>query len=153
MPQKAEFTNVSQGIGETEGAQVNILSELLQDLFDSGDLLIEDDKVVLGPDVDQIVIAIPDTGKGRFNPSHDSKPDKDGKTKRTKACFVIAELGGSFAGQGIDFRQSQGDVEGLPLTVKLSVIAQAPNPKGETIDEALNRKPQLEVVQKTGTDN
>lgn len=144
MPQKAEFTNISQGIGETEDAQVMLLSEAIEQFTD-------------GSLEDAIVVVIPDTGKGRFNPSHDSKPDSNGKTKRTKACFVVAELGGSFAGEGIDFRQSQGDVNGLPLTVKLSVIAQAPNPKGTTIDEALNRKTQLvEVpnpVLKTGTDN
>lgn len=139
MPQKAEFTSVSQGIGETEQAEVLLLSEAAE-RFTEGDLQ------------DAIVIVIPDTGKGRFNPSHDSKPDKDGKTKRTKACFIVAELGGSFAGEGIDFRQSSGDVEGLPLTVKLSVIAQAPNPKGTTVDEALNRKTQLVEVPKTGTD-
>lgn len=138
MPQKREYNGNAQGIGETEVVQVMLLSEAM-DQFTSGDL------------EDAIVVLIPDTGKGRFEPSHATKPDKDGKVKQTKACFVIGELGGWQAGQGIDFRQSQGDVESLPLTVRMSVIAQVPNTKATSIDEALNRKPQLVEVPQNET--
>lgn len=155
MPQKKEFSS-NTGVGEPEVVQVNILSELLQDLADSGALSITDDGKVELIENDMIVIGIPDTGAAKFIPAGQSKPDKDGKTKATKACFIVAEMGGWQAGEGIDFRQSAGDVEGLPLTVRMSVVAQVPNNKGTTIDEALNRKPQLIEVPpqaKTGTDN
>lgn len=146
MPWKKEFTQ-STAQGETEEVQVNILSELIQDLIDSGKVVIDGDSFVFENDADMIVIGIPDTGKGKFVPSKAAEGDK----KATKACFVIAEMGGWQAGEGIDFRQSHGDVEGLPLTVRMSIVGQVPNTKGTTIDEALNRKPQLVEVPKTGT--
>lgn len=147
MPQKATLDQV-KAQGETETAQVILLSEAAE-LFTNGEL------------DDAIVIVIPDTGKARFNPAHTQKKDA---SKTTKACFVIAEIGGSFAGEAIEYRQSQGDAEGLPLTVKLSVVAQAPNKAGKTVQEALNRTsevlesasnehaPKLELA-RTGTDN
>lgn len=132
MPQKATATQQS---GELEAARIMLLSEAAE-AFTNDELQ------------DAIIIVIPDTGKARFNPSHESKPDKDGKTKQTKSVFVVAELGGSFAGIPIEYRQSQGDVEGLPLSIKMSLIAQAPNAKGTTVDEALNRKVEtLELVE------
>ena len=154
MPQKTTFTN-NTGVGDPEVVQVNILSELLQDLLESGQITIVDDTLVVADDADMIVIGIPDTGAAKFIPSGESKPDKDGKTKATKACFIVAEIGGWQAGEGIDFRQSHGDIEGLPLTARMSIVAQAPNNKGKTIDEALNRKVGLVEVPslKTGTDN
>lgn len=145
MPQKREFTT-NTATGETEQVQVNILSELLQDLIDNGELVVDGDKFELSPERDMIIIGIPDTGKGKFVPSKPAEGDK----KATKACFVIAEMGGWQAGEGIDFRQSSGDVEGLPLTVRMSVVGQVPNNKGTTIDEALNRKTPLEAVPQSG---
>lgn len=152
MPQKREFTSNSAQ-GEAEKVQVNILSELIADLLESGALTVVDDTFELSPDHDMIVLGIPDTGQAKFIPAGESKPDKDGKTKATKACFIVAEMGGWQAGEGIDFRQSKGDVNGLPMTVRMSIVAQAPNNKGKSIDEALNRKPVLTEVPKTGTNN
>lgn len=95
---------------------------------------------------DAIIVVIPDTGKAQFNGSHEIKTGKSAG-KMSKATFVIAELGSSFAGTPVPYCQSQGDVDGLPLSLKLSVVAQPPNRDATTIDEALNRKaPELKIV-------
>lgn len=136
MPQKATATQQS---GELEQARVMLLSDAVEQ-FTNNEL------------EDAIVIVIPDTGKGKFNGSHTIATGKQAG-KDSKATFVIAELGSSFAGEAIEYRQSNGDVEGLPLSVKLSVIASPPNKAGTTVDQALNRKVELVEVPKTGTDN
>jgi hypothetical protein len=130
MPIRAEVNHASSG--EQEQVRITTLSELLEDdeVFDSDGQLRED--------ADCIVLLIPDTGKAAFNGSHEIKSGKSAG-KMSKATFVVAELGSSFAGQPIEYRQTQGDVEGLPLSVKLSITATPPNRDGVTVDEALNR--------------
>lgn len=120
MPQKA--TILQQQKGETEQVGVMLLSEASEAYVD-------------GSLEDAIVIVIPDTGASRFNPTHETKDQK-----QSKATFIVAELGSGFAGEAIAYRQSKGDVQGLPLSVKLSVIAQPPNRKATTVNEALNRQ-------------
>ncbi len=118
--------------GEKEQVVVTTLSELLlsDDYFDAKGELIAG--------MDMIVIAIPDTGNGAFNGSHEIKTGKQAG-KMSKATFVVAELGSSFAGEASPYSQSQGDVAGLPLSIKLSVTATPPNRDGKTVNEALNR--------------
>lgn len=132
MPIKAEVTQTQSG--ELEQAHVCLASEL-DDYMTENDL------------EDAILIIIPDTGKARFQGKRAQKRDA---SKTTKATFVVAEIGGSYAGEQIPYRQSSGDVEGLPLSIKLSVTATPPNRDAETVDAALGRS--LTIV-KTGTDN
>lgn len=98
---------------------------------------------------DCIIIAIPDTGKAKFSPSHEyvktkASEGKDAVKAQSKATFVVAELGSSFAGVPLPYCQANGPTADLPLSIKLSVIATPPNRDAVTIDEALNRK--VEVV-------
>lgn len=143
MPQKATLAQVASQ-GATEQARIITLSELLAELIDQ-----DVDITELPNEFDMILVAIPDTGKAKFVPAHAQKKDA---SKTTKATFIVAEIGGSFAGEATEYRQSNGDVEGLPLTVKLSVVAQPPNRNAVTIDEALGRKSNVTEL-KTGTDN
>lgn len=87
---------------------------------------------------DAIIVLIPDTGKAKFSGSHLIASGKSAG-KMSKATFVVAELGSSFAGEPMPYTQASGDVDGLPLSIKLSIVAQPPNREGVTIDEALNR--------------
>lgn len=109
---------------------------------------------------ESIVIVIPDTGKATFSGSHEYTKTKakgipgqpgyvPAEMKMSKATFVVAELGSTFAGVPSPWVQGQGDVADLPLSVKLSVTATPPNRDGKTIDEALNRQveaPSLQAV-------
>lgn len=152
MPIKAEVSNTVSG--EQETPVITTLSELLESLVER-ELIDEDGKLADGADM--IIIGIPDTGKAAFNGSHEIKSGKSAG-KMSKATFVVAELGSSFAGQPIEYRQSQGDVELLPLSVKLSITATPPNRDGKSVDEALNRAkvlemPAVESEVKTGTNN
>ena len=147
MPIKAEVNGNTSG--EQEQPRVTLLSELLAWLVEN-DAVDEDGN--LQPGYDAITITIPDTGKAAFNGSHEIKSGKSAG-KQSKATFVVAELGSSFAGLPIAYRQGNGDVEGLPLSVKLSITATPPNRDGKTVEEALNRKVELKAVEepKTGT--
>lgn len=136
MPQKAEATTTT---GAQEALEIMLLSEAAE-RFTEGEL------------EDAIVIVIPDTGKAQFNPSHEIKTGKQAG-KMSKATFVIGEIGSSFASEYSGYKQSQGDVEGLPVNIRLSVTATPPNREGKTVEEALNRKPELREVPRTGTDN
>lgn len=100
---------------------------------------------------ESIVLVIPDTGKAKFSGSHLIASGKQAG-KMSKATFIIAELGSSFAGISVPYCQGEGDVKDLPLSLKLSITARPPNAAGKTVDEALNR-PALSVVPdaKTGT--
>lgn len=136
MP-KIQTAQAAQASGETETPIMMFLSDAVKAFH--GKTL-----------ADALVIVIPDTGKAQFNGSHDYivKSGKDkGETKRSKATFVIAELGSSFSGVSVEdadgrkLSQAKGDVDDLPLSIKLTVIATPPNREGTTIAEALNRKP------------
>lgn len=129
MPQKTTTTKASQGA--TEDAKVLLISELEEYCEENG---IED----------AVIILIPDTGKAKFNGSHVIASGKSAG-KDSKATFIVAESQG-FYGDETGYSQSQGDVEGLPLTVKFTVTATPPNRAGKTIEEALNRKPELVAV-------
>jgi hypothetical protein len=140
MPKAQAITTVTTQ-GETEQARTSLLSTLAK-AFNEKKL------------ADGIVIYIPDTGKAKFSGSHEYvvKSGKDkGETKMSKATFIVAEVGSSFAGQmvvdenDVPITMDNGSCERLPLFVKLSVTAQPPNRAGKTIDEALNR-PGLKAV-------
>lgn len=124
MP-KAQANN-TQTNGATEVARIMLASEVAK-LFSEKKL------------AESIVIVIPDTGKAKFSGSHEITTGKQAG-KMSKATFVVAELGSTFAGVPSPWVQGQGDVADLPLSVKLSVTATPPNRDGKTIDEALNRK-------------
>jgi hypothetical protein len=151
MPQKA--TNVVAVTGNTEATRIILLSELLSELVEN-ELIDEDGNLAEGADM--IVIGIPDTGKARFNGSHVIEKGKQAG-KDSKATFIVAESQGFF-GDAVDYRQSQGDVAGLPLNLKFSLTATPPNRAAKTVDEALNRAkvltmPESDSEVKTGTND
>jgi len=133
MPIKS-LVNQTQS-GEMETARVILLSELIAELVEREAI---NDDGELSSEHDMIVIGLPDTGKAAFNGSHEIKSGKSAG-KMSKATFVVAELGSSFAGQPIDYKQTKGDVALLPLSVKLSITATPPNREGADVDSALNR--------------
>lgn len=135
MPIKQE--NAAFSSGAQEQSRVLLLSELIEELLET-EALSEDG--TLKPEADMIVIGIPDTGLGEFKGSH---PWKNDASKDTKATFIVTTIGNDRAGFPIPYRQSQGDVNGLPLSVKLTVTARCPNQAGKTVDQALNREKPL----------
>lgn len=155
MPKAQAPTQATQGT--LEDARIMLLSELITQVIENENPNVEPFSAKVKAELkaraqilDMIVVAIPDTGKAQFNGSHEIKSGKSAG-KMSKATFVIAELGSSFAGLPVPYCQSQGDVDGLPLSLKLSVVAQPPNRDATTIDEALNRTPKLVEAVKTGT--
>lgn len=95
------------------------------------------ESVMNGKFDDCLIIAVPITGKAQFKPSKDTK---DGKT--SKATFVVAQVGSSYGGEQLGMSSDTGDINGLPLSLSLSLTAAPPNRKATTIDEALGRKPE-----------
>ena len=148
MPQKAQDTPT----GTMETLNVTLLSILVAQIMESTGVKLSKDAIEALNLSDMIVFALPDTGSAKFVGSHEITTGKSAG-KDSKATFVVAELGSSFAGAPLEWRQSNGDVKGLPLFAKVSIIAQPPNTAGKTVDEALNRKPTTLEVGKTGTDN
>lgn len=125
-------TSPVNGAGETEDVRI---------IVPDADFV---EQAMSGAFDDCLLIAITATGKAKFVPSRESK---DGKT--TKATFVVAEVGSGWAGERIAPQQTEGDVAGLPMSLKLSLTAAPPNRKATTIDEALNRKVDLQIVENT----
>ncbi len=125
MPRELEVT---ESVGDYEAAQVTTLAALIKQ-FNA--------KAI----ANGIVIFIPDTGKAKFNGSHEYtvKSGKDkGTLKMSKATFVVAKSAG-FYGDETKLTQEQGDAKDLPLTVEFEVRATPPNREGATVDAALNR--------------
>lgn len=129
MPKAQSQTQTTQGT--MEAAVVMLLSDAVKQ-FHAKTL------------TDAIIILVPDTGKAKFSGSHLIASGKS-QGKMSKATFVVAELGSSFAGEPMPYTQASGDVDGLPLSIKLSIVAQPPNREGVTIDEALNRAPKTDL--------
>lgn len=124
--------------GNTEDVRIMLLSEASKDY-------------IAKKLSESIVLVIPDTGRAKFSGSHLIASGKQAG-KDSKATFIVAELGSSFAGISVPYCQGEGDVKGLPLSLKLSITARPPNAAGVSIDEALNRpKTELKEVPKTGT--
>lgn len=135
MPKAQSQTQTTQGAMET--AVIMLLSDAVKQ-FQAKQL------------TDAIIILVPDTGKAKFSGSHLIASGKSAG-KMSKATFVVTELGSSFAGESVPYCQANGDVQDLPLSIKLSIVAQPPNREGTTIAEALNHKPALVEAPKTGT--
>jgi hypothetical protein len=135
MPQERSTTTTASGV--TEDVKIMLLSDAVKQ-FHAKTL------------ANAIIIVIPDTGKAKFSGSHVIASGKQAG-KDSKATFIVAELGSSFAGVESPYTQSEGDVAQLPLSVKLSVTATPPNRAAKTIDEALNRKVELSAVPPAAT--